>query len=64
MVKLLRLRHTMPVWLDEGLRTSHSFCKFIDAPSVAVAYLNLVLGWSIAKAGGEKDLVQTHFQVY
>ena len=53
MVKLLRLLHTMPVWSDERLRTSHSFCKFIDAPSGAVGYLDLVLGWSIAKAGGE-----------
>jgi hypothetical protein len=50
----LRLLHTMPGWLDGGLRTSHSFCKFIDAPSGAVAYLDLVLGWSIAKAGGEE----------
>jgi hypothetical protein len=53
MVKL-RLLHTMPGWLDGGLRTSHSFCKLIDAPSGAVAYLDLVLGWSIAKAGGEE----------
>jgi hypothetical protein len=53
MVKL-RLLHTMPGWLDAGLRTSHSFCKLIGAPSGAVAYLDLVLGWSIAKAGGEE----------
>jgi hypothetical protein len=50
----LRLLHTMPGRLDEGLRTSHSFCKLIDAPSGAVAYRDLVLGWSIAKAGGEE----------
>jgi hypothetical protein len=55
------LRHTMPGWLDGGLRTAYSFCKIIDAPSGAVAYLDLVLGWSIAKAGGEEGSVQTHF---
>jgi hypothetical protein len=54
----------MPGWLDGELRRSHSFCKLIDAPSDAVAYRDRVLGWSIAKAGGEegyKDLLQTHF---
>jgi hypothetical protein len=50
----LRLLHIMLVCLDEGLRTSHSFCMLIDAPFGAVAYRDLVLGWSIAKAGGEE----------
>jgi hypothetical protein len=49
-----RLLHTIPGWLDVGLRRSHSFRKLIDAPSGAVAYQDLVLGWSIAKAGGEE----------
>jgi hypothetical protein len=40
--------------LDRGVRMSHSFRKLIDTPSCAVAYLDLVLGWSIAKAGGEE----------
>ena len=53
MVKL-RLLHTMPRWFNGGSRTSHSFGRIIDAPSGAVAYLDLVLGWSIAKAGGEE----------
>ena len=44
----------MPDWLERGFRTSHSFCKLIDTPSCAVAYLDLVPGWSIAKAGGEE----------
>jgi len=50
----VRLVSTMPDWLERGLRTSRSFCKLIDTPSCAVAYLELVVGWSIAKAGGEE----------
>jgi hypothetical protein len=50
----VRLVSTMPGWLDRGVRMSHSFRKLIDTPSCAVAYLDLVLGWSIAKAGGEE----------
>lgn len=54
MVKL-RLLHTMPGWLDAGLRTSHFFGKLIGAASGAVAYLDLV------RLEARKDLVQTHF---
>jgi hypothetical protein len=49
-----RSLHTMPGWQVGGLRTSHSFGKFIHTPSGAVAYQDLALGWSIAKAGGEE----------